>query len=147
MATNWKARKADREKYMQFVKTDERRGDMRPNAWAARIEGGYLWYEDKAQVSVNSPTLGDLIEYDFVIEVFSLEVELYVRQYLVNNYPIDISLDMRMTLRSELRGNLVHWYAYRDSIGGLRKLYAGHSEDINGEKLVELAKRFNGFVK
>lgn len=146
MAINWKARKADRAKYMEFVQTDERRGDMRPNAWAARIEEGYLWYEDKQQVSVNSSNLGDLIEYDFVIEVFSLEVGIIMREHHGWKQAVDIQLDIRMTLRAELRGNLVQWYAYRDSAGGLRKLYVGHSEDINGEKLVALAKRFNGFT-
>lgn len=145
MAINWKARKADRARYMEFVKNDERRGDMRPNAWAARIEYGYLWYEDMQEVSVNSPELGDMIEYDFVIEVVSLEVDLIMRELHGSGQKVDIPLDMRMTLRSELRGNIIHWYAYKDSVGGLRKLYAGHSEDINGEMLVALAKRFNGY--
>lgn len=146
MATSWKARKAERAKYMEFVQTDERRGDMRPNAWAARIEGGYLWYEDCQEVSVNSPLLGDMIEYDFVVEVFSLAIDLVVRENHGGGHTADIPLDMRMTLRAELRGNLVQWYAFKDSAGGLRKLYAGHSEDINGDKLVALAKRFNGYV-
>lgn len=104
------------------------------------------FYDDFCDNSVyldqlESETFGDSIEREKSIVVQSLERDIWID---VNYGARKVStwLNVSMTLRAEKRGQLIHWYAYRRIGGKLRKYYAGHSEEINTGKIVELARKF-----
>lgn len=112
----------------------------------SRIENGQFLTEDTLQCRIDNDNIADYMSerHPFPIVVVSLGNDIIVRQRHGEQI-VDIALDVTMSLRPELRGQQVHWYAYKRVMGKLRKLYLGHFEDINTEKIVALAKKFNGF--
>jgi hypothetical protein len=111
------------------------------------IKGSVLYYHDDIGNEniyldqLESDTFAESIEREKSIVVKSLEREIWMRTDY-GGRTIDTALDIHMSLRSEKRGQLIHWYAYRRINGKLRKYYAGHSEDINTERIVALARKF-----
>lgn len=131
--------------YREYLKGADRQG-YSVNEYYGRIEKGWLWIEDMQETIPGTDEFSQALEYMTTLEVMSLENDIYLSGFLAGGSE-DIKLDIRMHLRAERRGKLIHWYAYKDSIAGLRKLYAGHSEDITIWRIVELAKRFEGWTR
>lgn len=116
------------------------------------IRGNTLWLLDP--IVGNRIYLGTLETDDF-LHAMESEIRFRVERF---ERPVfaplwsglskigEIELDLTMSFRKEKRGKLDHWYAYKRQNGKLRKLYAGHNEDINTAKIVELAKRFAGLL-
>ena len=94
----------------------------RENKSMPKVESGYLYSDEQS---------------------FALGSESW-REWLVSALAFYFaSPNGTFTARKELRSGGWYWYAYRRYRGRLAKLYLGKSEDLNTERLVEVARKLN----
>jgi len=107
----------------------------------ASIIAGDLYFEDVRQCQINDAA--ELLDDDptlKAIRVVSVSKNWVERAYLQDGVTRLESIDMQFSLRKENRGSCRRWYAYRRVFGKLHKRYVGRSEDLNEDRLVEIAR-------
>lgn len=110
-----------------------------------RIEDGFLWFEESKQCALDHEDFGDILEYEKACRVVSLGDGWVERVWVSgSDSPVELHINIEMTLRAEMRSGKKYWYAYR-KVGGIQfKRYVGSSDQINTRKLVEVARRMPG---
>lgn len=108
----------------------------------ASIEHGEIYFEDVRQCSLEDDIATEILDDRNLtaIRVVSLKTDWQLRVQITSDTQVLEHIKIEMTLRKERRGELDHWYAYRRVLGTLHKRYVGHSENINEEKLLKVAR-------
>lgn len=106
-----------------------------------RITGGMLFYGDEYLCEVGTQSFIRIADTKTTkaIRVQSLDEgdDTYV-EWNGNEYA-EYRTDAEFTIRQEIRGGKIVWYAYRRVAGKLHKRYVGYATDLTREKLWEVA--------
>lgn len=110
--------------------------------YQSSIINGALFFEDVRQCALTDEIAEQILD-DPELKAIRVVSLMWDWQEQVR-YTADITrvedINVEMTLRKEIRGNLAHWYAYRRVMGILYKRYVGHSDQVNEERLLKIAR-------
>ena len=96
------------------------------------IQLGHLYFEDVKQCAVDSDVFREMIDEPYVttIRLMSLTYTWTVGQWVTLTDKVVDTVNVEMTLRSEVRSGRKYWYAYRRVFGKLNKRYVRQAVTI-----------------